>query len=106
MKTAFINRLNKDLNIQLIYKDTKNLTSSDLAIELGKIDNRLKIHQSRYTKNNNDTLLSLSFTTFSSAPATLTPKAPFVDSDRDIQIITGRFKRGPLTDEERKRRID
>ena len=98
--------MNKDLSAQLIHKDTENLTNSDLAIELGKFDNRLKTYQSRYIKNNNDTLSSPGFTISSSVPATLTPKAPVVDSDRDIQMIAGRFKRGPLTDEERKRRID
>ena len=78
---------------------------SELAIEFGKINNRLKTYNTRYLSKAPITPITPGYY-ITSGSALATPTGPVLDKDGDVQIMAGRFKRGPLTDDERKRRID
>ena len=78
---------------------------SKLAIEFGKINNRFKTYNIRYLSKAFITPIAPGYYIISGS-VLVTPTGPVLDKDGDIQIIAGRFKRRPLTDDERKRRID
>ena len=78
---------------------------SKLAIELKKINNRLKTYNTRYLSKAPIIPIAPGYYIISGS-VLATPTGSVLDKDGDIQIMAGRFKYKPLTDDERKRRIN